>query len=393
MAKLPEIRRHEILFDAFCCVMVADGKASASEKKRIVQLMTDAGCPWTSEETSNRISHFVSRVRTEGIRSVLNRTCDDVKLLSGIDASSVLQDCLKVADSDSLKHANETNTIQRIRRALEHPTSQHVVRESGVEQTALSPERTSKGQLWAWCIIVLICSIAGVQSYCYVFLEGTPLRWRVDKFGIVLGSLTGLVIGAIVGAFLIRWAEDVYGEIVLFRLGMRQAETKIHKQRVRRRLVRRISASLFCWVIGGTSFALAYLGMQWPLFESSAIGFVLFVVGEMVGLELVVSDVFELVVLKRFESTRKERVHESNDFIVRHGSEYITDAGFIGWTDHRHIMMKAGARYLASGRSKWTSTGFKCDAEILNVLEENVDCDGILEPTFQTIAEKREERH
>jgi hypothetical protein len=57
------------------------------------------------------------------------------------------------------------------------------------------------------------------------------------------------------------------------------------------------------------------------------------------------------------------------------------------------MMMKAGARYLVSGRSIWTATGFKCDAEILNVLEENVDCDGILEPSFQTIVEKREERH
>lgn len=392
MAKLPNLRRHEILFEAFCCVMVADGKASASEKKRIVQLMTDAGCPWTSEETSSRISHFVSRVRTEGIRSVLNRTCDDVKLLSGTDTSSVLQDCLKVAGSDSLKHANETNTIQRIRRALEPPTSQQEVRESGPEQTAVSPERTSTGQLWAWCIIVLICSSAGVQSYCYAFLQGRPLSWRVDKFGIVLGSLTGLVIGAIVAGFLIRWAEDLYGEIILFRLGMRQAETKIHKQRVRRRLVHLISGSLFCWVIGGTSFALAYLGMQWPLFESSAIGFVLFVVGEMVGQDLVVTDVFEIVVLKRFESTREERSRDGPSSIC-HGSEYITDAGVIGWTDHNQMMMKAGARYLVSGRSKWTGTGFKCDAEILNILEENVDCDGILEPTFQTIVEKREERH
>jgi uncharacterized tellurite resistance protein B-like protein len=378
MAKLPNLRRHEILFEAFCCVMVADGKASASEKKRVVQLMTDAGCPWTSEETYSRISQFVSRVRTEGIRSVLNRTCDEVKLLSGTDTSSVLQDCLKVAGSDSLKHANETNTIQRIRRALEQPTSPHEV---------------SSGYKWARLLIPLISSYAGLHFALHV-LHVRHIYWRADKLLIVVGGLLGCLVGAIAGAFLIHW--DVYGEIILFRLGVRQAQTKIHKQRVHRRLVRRISPSLFPWLLGGASFTLAYLGMQWPLLESCVCGFVLFFVCfsvELVFSERVVTDVFELVVLKRFESTRKERVHESNRFVVRHGSEYITDAGFICWTDHDTMMMKAGARYLASGRSKWTATGFQCNAEILNVLEENVDCDGILEPTFQTIVEKREERH
>jgi hypothetical protein len=99
MTELPEDRRFEILLDVLCCVMTADGKASGSEKQQVAALMEEAGCQWTTDELGERISRFVSRVRTMGFPDVLHWTCDDARLLFNTGQGKFLEDHLRIAEA------------------------------------------------------------------------------------------------------------------------------------------------------------------------------------------------------------------------------------------------------------------------------------------------------
>lgn len=60
------------LLESLCCVMGSDGKVSRREKSVIVKALADVKAPLKSEEIEAYIADFVSRVRTVGIRSVLD---------------------------------------------------------------------------------------------------------------------------------------------------------------------------------------------------------------------------------------------------------------------------------------------------------------------------------
>lgn len=49
-------RVFSVLLDVLCCLMVADGRASSSEKKRIHELMTTVRSPWGDSELHDRIA-------------------------------------------------------------------------------------------------------------------------------------------------------------------------------------------------------------------------------------------------------------------------------------------------------------------------------------------------
>lgn len=145
MTELPEKRRFEILLDALCCVMTADGKASAVEKQQVAALMDEAGCQWTTDEVGKRISRFVSRIRTMGFPDVLHWTCDDARLLCNTDEGKFLEGYLNAADAAPEIRPSERKVIDQICESLV-PSAIGESSDVGHKQLA-QPAQTQQGDL------------------------------------------------------------------------------------------------------------------------------------------------------------------------------------------------------------------------------------------------------
>jgi len=72
---------HEVLLDAMCCMMIADKKATSEEKRRIRELMREAGCGWPAEEIDSRVRGFVKKVKESGPSGLLSDTHRRLRLL------------------------------------------------------------------------------------------------------------------------------------------------------------------------------------------------------------------------------------------------------------------------------------------------------------------------
>ena len=111
-------RQEEIVFEVLCCVMVADGKASRDEKVRLVKLMDEYGCTWSTEEIGQRLSDFVSRVRTDGFQKVLNAVCQKAERLDDDHAAQLVEKCHQLARTDDDFTERERDTVQKIETRL-----------------------------------------------------------------------------------------------------------------------------------------------------------------------------------------------------------------------------------------------------------------------------------
>lgn len=107
-------RQEEIVFDVFCCVMVADGKASRDEKVCLVKLMDEYGCTWSTEEIGQRVSDFVSRVRADGFHKVLDKVCRNAERLNDDRAGQLVEKCHQLARTDYDYTEREWDTVQKI---------------------------------------------------------------------------------------------------------------------------------------------------------------------------------------------------------------------------------------------------------------------------------------
>ena len=111
-------RQEEIVFEVLCCVMVADGKASRDEKVRLVKLMDEYGCTWSTEEIGQRLSDFVSRVRTDGFQKVLNAVCQKAERLDDDHAAQLVEKCHQLTRTDDDYTERERDTVQKIETRL-----------------------------------------------------------------------------------------------------------------------------------------------------------------------------------------------------------------------------------------------------------------------------------
>jgi hypothetical protein len=66
------------LLEGLCCVMASDGRASTVEKEAIIDLIHKTGAPLTTDEVKDSINDFVSRVKTNGLSSLLDRCIEDI---------------------------------------------------------------------------------------------------------------------------------------------------------------------------------------------------------------------------------------------------------------------------------------------------------------------------
>lgn len=98
-----------VVFDVLCCLMVADGRASSSEKKRIHELMTKVRSPWSDSEIHDRIAAFIDRVQKDGYRRTLSVVLKEVEIFRRIGKQDVLLKCL-----DALAQADEKLTVREL---------------------------------------------------------------------------------------------------------------------------------------------------------------------------------------------------------------------------------------------------------------------------------------
>ncbi len=105
-----------VLLELLCCMMVADGRASASEKKQIRDLLNYHGSPWTEPEISERISEFIDRIRTDGYRKTVAAALTEIDLFKEQGKQAILLQCLQaVANADEKVTDGEQRLLLRIK--------------------------------------------------------------------------------------------------------------------------------------------------------------------------------------------------------------------------------------------------------------------------------------
>lgn len=110
----------DILLEVLCCLMVADGRASSSQKKCIRELMAKVRSPWTDTEVEDRMAKFIDRVRRGGYRRILAAALKDVGVFKRVGKQDVLLRCLDaVARADGKLCDKELQFCQRVKAIVE----------------------------------------------------------------------------------------------------------------------------------------------------------------------------------------------------------------------------------------------------------------------------------
>lgn len=110
---------YETLFNVLCCVMVADGRASRSERIRIGELMRRVQAPWTPDLIEDRISAFIEQVQTSGYNRVMSEALSRVPCFKQIGRQDVLLKCMdSLASADGKLAPKEQALCERIREAV-----------------------------------------------------------------------------------------------------------------------------------------------------------------------------------------------------------------------------------------------------------------------------------
>jgi uncharacterized tellurite resistance protein B-like protein len=109
-------RVFRVLLEILCCMMVADGRASNSEKHRIRELMTKIRSPWRDTEVDDQIAAFIDRVRRDGYRRTLASALKGVEFFKRMGKQDVLLRCLDaVARADDKLSDRELQLYQRVK--------------------------------------------------------------------------------------------------------------------------------------------------------------------------------------------------------------------------------------------------------------------------------------
>lgn len=110
----------EVLLEVLCCLMVADGRASSSEKTCIRELMAKVRSPWTDSEVDGHLAAFIDRVQSDGYRRTLASALKDVEVFKRVGKQDVLLRCLDaVAGADGKLGDRELQLCQRVRAIVE----------------------------------------------------------------------------------------------------------------------------------------------------------------------------------------------------------------------------------------------------------------------------------
>lgn len=107
------------LFDLLCCIMVADGRASRSEKTVIRDAMRNLRAGWTDEVCNSRMEAFIGEVQSRGYGAILERSMAHLPLFVQVGCEATVANCIDmVVNADATPSERERNLCIRIRKAL-----------------------------------------------------------------------------------------------------------------------------------------------------------------------------------------------------------------------------------------------------------------------------------
>lgn len=111
---------HTALLEILGCMMVADGRASRSEKERIRDILTERQAPWSAEEMDQRIQLFIHRVKKNGYRQTVANAMGKIELFQRRNQSEILIESLDaVAAADGMVTEREHEFGDRLRKLVQ----------------------------------------------------------------------------------------------------------------------------------------------------------------------------------------------------------------------------------------------------------------------------------
>ena len=110
---------YEILMDAICCVMCADGNTTPKEREAIRIILGKTKAPWTKEDIDKRIGLFLERAKVEGMDKIVETTCKNLPEFKRRKKQEVLTVCLDfIARADGMTDENEKKLIEKFKSAI-----------------------------------------------------------------------------------------------------------------------------------------------------------------------------------------------------------------------------------------------------------------------------------
>jgi len=108
-----------VLLDAMCCIMVADGETSDSEKGMIQKIIRRVHAPLTLNQVEDHIATFSKRVQSDGLSAVVDAVCRDALIFKEKHREKVLLACLEaVMKADRKLEETEQKIIDRFREVV-----------------------------------------------------------------------------------------------------------------------------------------------------------------------------------------------------------------------------------------------------------------------------------
>lgn len=119
----PEVRTVEVVFHALleilCSIMVADGRASRSERTCIADLMRKVKSNMSDEEVEQRIDRYIGAINSRGYQHVLAETLAKVSIFKRIGKQDVLLRCIDtLVAADTKIDSREKSLCDRIKQLM-----------------------------------------------------------------------------------------------------------------------------------------------------------------------------------------------------------------------------------------------------------------------------------
>lgn len=113
-------KAHEALLNAICCVLCADGKIRSREREAAHRILERARVPWSDMEIDFLIDEFLERVKQEGLRSIVQETCEQLQRCSDTSAKkkAFFQSLDYMARADGSVDEKEERVCRKFRAAL-----------------------------------------------------------------------------------------------------------------------------------------------------------------------------------------------------------------------------------------------------------------------------------
>lgn len=111
---------HLAIFHLLCCVMVADGRASTSEKSAITEAMAINNSGWSTDDCNSRIDSFINKIKKHGHAAVVRAALSKISLVKKFGYEKMLMQSIKlVGVTDGNMGGHERRLRDKIRQMLQ----------------------------------------------------------------------------------------------------------------------------------------------------------------------------------------------------------------------------------------------------------------------------------